>query len=116
MDDASDPDIWVTWVTLAGFSLVQAAGGSGFGVDLVTAMSLSSSLGSSGFIPMLSAIHGPAPAPTVRAATIPWLFPMNCVGSPFNKPVFSGDPSSACKLSSIPLSTGSPKQSASRTH
>ena len=79
MDDASDPDIWITWVMLAGFSLAQAAGGSGFGVDPVTAMSLSSCLGSPGFIPMLSAI-------------------------------------SACKLSSILLSTGSPERSASKTH
>ena len=79
MDDASDPDIRVTGVTLAGFSLAQADGVSGFGVDSVTAMSLSSSLGSSGFIPMLSAI-------------------------------------SACKLSSILLSTGSPERSASKTH
>ena len=116
MDDASDPDIWVTGVTPVGFSLAQAAGGSEFGVDSMTAMSLSSSLGPPGFIPMQSAIHGPVPVPTARAATTPWLFSMNPVGSPFNMPVFSGDPSSACKLSSIPLSTGSSKQSASRTH
>ena len=106
MDDVSGPEILATGVMVASFSLVEATGGLGFGVDLVTAISLSS---------MLSVIHASDPVPTVRVATAPWLLSMNRAGSSFNTPIFPSASSSACKLSSIPLS-GSPERTATRTH
>jgi len=86
-------------------------------VDIPIDTPLPSSSGSPRCVPMLSILNASVPVLTMRvAATAPRLFFMSRAGSPVNALIFPGASSSACKRSSIPSSTDSPKQTVIGAH
>ena len=114
----ADPGgILVTGGTPASFSLAAVAGCLELVVDVPIATPSSSSLGSPRCIPMFLILKPSLPVLTMRvAATAPRLFFISRAGFPFSTLIFPGAPSSACKRSSIPSSTDSPKRTPTGTH